>query len=312
MPYSATYEYMYNVIREADGSFQLEPGAAAAHTVDFTANNADVSVGHEIHITSAGNGLNGAYDYAGSLTTAEGGTGYIVYDAADQQYYMLTDTKFNFAGSPDLALGHPDSTGGGSTMPVCYMAGTRIATPEGETKVEDLKAGDLVVTADGRQIAVRWIGRQTVAPLFAGEFALPVRIKAGALGENMPSRDLLVSHAHALFVDGVLVQAGALVNETSILRETNVPKTFVYYHVEVDDHSLILAENTPAETFVDNVERVRFDNWHEYEALYPAGKKVAEMPYPRAKAARQVPSALRTRIAERAGVVAAAKVQSAA
>jgi hypothetical protein len=39
---------------------------------------------------------------------------------------------------------------------------------------------------------------------------------------------------------------------TSFVRETNVPKVFTYYHVEIDDHSLIMAENTPAETFVDN------------------------------------------------------------
>ena len=137
---------------------------------------------------------------------------------------------------------------------------------------------------------MRWIGRQTVTPFFAGELSLPVRIRTGALGENAPSRDLLVSHDHALLVDGVLVQAGALINGTSIVRESDVPGTFVYYHVEVDDHSLILAENVPAETFVDNVDRARFDNWHEYEALYPAGKNIAEMPYPRAKAHRQVPA----------------------
>ena len=35
------------------------------------------------------------------------------------------------------------------------------------------------------------------------------------------------------------------------MRETNVPSTYTYYHVELDDHSLILAEGVPAETFVD-------------------------------------------------------------
>jgi hypothetical protein len=97
----------------------------------------------------------------------------------------------------------------------------------------------------------------------------------------------------------VLIQAGALVNGTSIVRETNVPKTFVYYHVELDDHSLILAESTPSETFIDNVDRLGFDNWSEYEALYPQGKPLIEMSYPRAKACRQVPQALRRRLAER-------------
>jgi len=129
---------------------------------------------------------------------------------------------------------------------------------------------------------------------------LPIRVKTGALGENVPCRDLLVSPDHALLVDGALIQAGALVNGSSIVREENVPSTFTYYHIEVDDHSLILAENTPAETFVDNVDRMGFDNWNEYRALYPEGKAIVEMPYPRAKAHRQVPTHIRARLAERA------------
>jgi hypothetical protein len=77
------------------------------------------------------------------------------------------------------------------------------------------------------------------------------------------------------------------VNGTSVVREADVPATFAYYHVEVEDHSLILAENTPAETFVDNVDRLGFDNWAEHEALYPNGRRVNELPYPRAKSHRQ-------------------------
>ena len=79
-----------------------------------------------------------------------------------------------------------------------------------------------------------------------------------------------------------------------------MPDTFTYYHVELDDHSLILAEGTPAESFVDNVDRLGFDNWAEYEALYPEGKPINEMPYPRPKAHRQVPRSIRERLAARA------------
>jgi hypothetical protein len=60
------------------------------------------------------------------------------------------------------------------------------------------------------------------------------------------------------------------------------------------------AENTPAETFVDNIERMNFDNWAEYMALYPEGKAVAELPYPRAKSHRQVPVRVRVMLAPRA------------
>jgi hypothetical protein len=185
---------------------------------------------------------------------------------------------------------------------VCFMPGTRILTPEGETAVEALKAGDLVTTADGEATPIRWMGRQTVSRLFADPLrVLPIRITQGALGENMPSRDLLVSPDHALLVDGVLIQAGALVNGASIVRETNVPERFTYYHVELADHSLILAENTPAETFIDNIDRMAFDNWDEHEALADSAEvQLVEMSYPRAKAYRQVPRATRDRLARRA------------
>jgi hypothetical protein len=58
------------------------------------------------------------------------------------------------------------------------------------------------------------------------------------------------------------------------VRDRNVPRVSTYYHVEVDDHSLIFAENTPAETFVDDVDRLGFENWAKHEALYPNGKHV--------------------------------------
>ena len=96
-----------------------------------------------------------------------------------------------------------------------------------------------------------------------------------------------------------MIQAGALVNGSSILREKTVPEVFVYYHIELEDHALILANNVASETFVDNVDRLDFDNWQEHEALYPDGATVNEMPYPRAKAARQVPRAIRQMLDDR-------------
>jgi hypothetical protein len=128
----------------------------------------------------------------------------------------------------------------------------------------------------------------------------------------VPARDLLLSPDHAILVGKVLIQAGALVNGVSIVREAKIPKIFTYYHVELDDHSLILAENTPSETFIDNVDRIAFDNWAEHEAAYPNGKPLVEMPYPRAKAHRQVPSAIRARLAECAKALGAGVVSVAA
>jgi Hint domain len=186
---------------------------------------------------------------------------------------------------------------------VCFMTGTHIRTPSGEVCVENLKTGDLVLTVNGNDMPVRWVGRQTVSNAFAHDETLPIRIKAGAIDVQVPCEDLLISPRHAIFIDGVLIQAGALVNGSTIVREHHVPDRYTYYHIELDDHSLILAESTPSETFIDNVDRESFDNWQEYKALYPTGKPLQEMPWPRAKSFRQVPAAIRTRLAMRAGII---------
>ena len=187
---------------------------------------------------------------------------------------------------------------------ICFCPCTLIRTPHGERAVESLAIGDLVLTTEGEAQPVLWVGRQTVSRRFADPLrVLPIRISAGALDENLPVRDLLVSTDHALLVGGVLIQAGALVNGSTILREENVPVVFTYYHVELAGHSLILAEGVPAETFVDNVDRMGFDNWDEYLARYPEGREVAEMPLPRAKSHRQVPMAIRRHLAARAAAL---------
>jgi hypothetical protein len=198
----------------------------------------------------------------------------------------------------------------GSIATFCFCAGTGIATPRGAVAVETLRRGDLVTTSDGRALPVRWLGVQTVDTRFADKLrVLPIRIQAGALGEALPQRDLLLSADHALLIDGVLIQAGALVNGLSILRETDMPEVFTYYHVEVADHALIHAEGVPAETFIDNVDRLAFDNWAEHEAPAVA---IVEMDLPRAKSARQVPASIRARLSVRAAALFSPEVAAAA
>ncbi len=237
------------------------------------------------------------YSYIGTATTA-GSTGFLASSGGTTYYFTTAAAVSNTAFSTKTA---------GATYLLCFYPGTLIATPDGARAVETLSIGDLVLTAEGESRPVRWMGRQTVTTIFGDkQRVLPIRIQAGALGENLPARDLLVSPDHALLVEGVLVQAGALVNGTTITREAAVPASFTYYHVELADHSLILAEGVPAETFVDNVERLAFDNWAEHEALYGDLPAIPEMALPRAKAARQVPMAVRRLIEARARALGAA------
>lgn len=184
----------------------------------------------------------------------------------------------------------------------CFVAGTRIATPDGQIEVERLAAGDAVLTASGASATVRWVGRSIVSRVFADPMrVLPVRIMAGALGENLPQADLYVSPGHALLLDGVLVQAGALVNGTTIVRDTDAEMVFTYYHLELDNHDVLLAEGVGAESFLDGVEDMDFVNLADRPARDAA---MAELAMPRVKAARQLPQALRAHIAARAALIA--------
>jgi hypothetical protein len=215
-----------------------------------------------------------------------------------------TSLTLDIAGSytaQEFILASDGATG--TLVTVCYYPGTGIRTPSRDVAVESLAIGDAVVTSDGRALPVRWIGRNTVSTRFADPLrVLPIRIRAGALAEGLPERDLLVSPEHALLVEDILIQAGALVNGLSIIRERDVPATFTYYHVELAEHALLIAEGTPAETFVDNIHRSAFDNWAEHEALY-GDAPITEMSLPRAQSHRQVPVEIHQRLMTRAGAI---------
>jgi len=64
---------------------------------------------------------------------------------------------------------------------------------------------------------IRWIGRRSnSSEVAAGNYDVPVLIRAGALADDAPRRDLWVSPHHAMYLDGMLIPAAALINGVSI------------------------------------------------------------------------------------------------
>lgn len=193
---------------------------------------------------------------------------------------------------------------------LCFAAGTPIATPDGERAVETLKAGDLILTADGTAVPVKWIGYQTLLKMLSPDTRFrPVRFLAGALALNVPHCDLVVTGDHGILVDGVMVNAAALVNGTSIVRvpASELAERVTYYHVETENHDIILAAGAAAETFVGATNRAAFDNYAQYVSLFgePDGA-MPVLPYPRVFGPRQVPQRIRDIIearAEAAGLI---------
>jgi len=149
-----------------------------------------------------------------------------------------------------------------------FARGTAIRVPDGEQAAEALAIGDLVETRDGAR-PVKWIGRRAYAGRFAdaNPAILPVCIKAGAMADGVPHRDLTVSPQHAVLIDGVMVAAIHLVNGVSVVQAERVD-AIEYLHIELEQHNAIWAEGALSETFADADSRATFHNVHEYATLY--------------------------------------------
>jgi hypothetical protein len=151
---------------------------------------------------------------------------------------------------------------------LCFAEGCRIDTPSGPVAVEALAVGDLVTTESGVQRPVKWIGQMMSRPrLHPRPWEInPVRVSAHAFGPNVPMRDLRLSPGHAVYVDGVLVPVGLLVNGATIVQEA--PGPVRYFHIELDSHDVLLAEGLPCESFFDDGQRATFTNADVVNGLY--------------------------------------------
>ena len=182
----------------------------------------------------------------------------------------------------------------------CYCRGTLILTDQGEVAVEDLRIGDRLLTRTGPK-PILWIGRRRYPGRFASNnrTVLPVLLKAGAIADGVPRRDLYVSPNHAMFLDGLLVPALSLVNGLSIVQ---VPTAVVieYFDLELASHDIISAEGALSETFVDDNSRGMFHNAADHRARHPGlARKPALYCAPRLDDGEHL-QAIRDRIAARA------------
>jgi fibronectin-binding autotransporter adhesin len=149
---------------------------------------------------------------------------------------------------------------GGTDIVVCFCAGTMIATPAGEVRVEKLNIGDMVLTAQNGPRLVKWIGNgKVLATRGRRTAATPVIVRKGALADNVPNADLRVTKAHSLYIDDVLIPVEYLVNHQTILWDDRAQEVDIY-HVELDSHDVLIANGAPAESYRDDGNRWLFQN----------------------------------------------------
>ena len=144
---------------------------------------------------------------------------------------------------------------------ICFTPGTLISTPSGPRPVEAIRPGDPVLTRDDGAQPVLWTGcrRMSGARLYAMPHLRPVRIRAGAMGEDRPERDLLVSPRHRMLLRGdaaralfntpeVLAAAGDLVDGRGIAVD-HALREVTYVHLLLDRHQIVWANGLETESF---------------------------------------------------------------
>ncbi|WP_336760158.1 Hint domain-containing protein [Asaia sp. VD9] len=173
----------------------------------------------------------------------------------------LGDSLYNGQGSEFIV--QPSATG--LMVQVCFLAGTMIETPNGAVAIENLSAGEMVYVWEGGKKVVapiKWIGSKTQRvnrDERLEDAGYPVRIRKGAIGLNVPSEDLLITPEHCLFIDGCFVPVRMLVNGHSVFYDQSYDE-YEYFHLETEKHSVLIANGTLTESYLDTGNRMTFES----------------------------------------------------
>jgi len=281
------------------GELKVRPGAQFHGAISgFTVSDAIDLTTVSVSQAAAYFGVTGVPADATTLTIAG--------SASEPSLMTPTEGTLTLTGSflGDSFLLSSDRQGGTDitleTAPACYLRGTLIRTEHGEVAIERLAIGDRIPTLSGELRAIRWIGhrRHSGARIERDRDIQPVLVEADALAPGIPRRDLWVSPEHAMYLDGMLIPARALVNGTSIRQEQNLSDV-TYFHLELEEHAVIWAEGAPSESFVDEASREMFDNAEQFHRLYPhAEPRPTELCAPRVEEGWEV-ARVRERLASR-------------
>ncbi|MFT9365121.1 MAG: Hint domain-containing protein [Gluconobacter sp.] len=139
---------------------------------------------------------------------------------------------------------------------ICYLAGSMILTPDGERAIETLKAGDQVTVCENGERHSRTILRVGHSHTTVGTSglpdmdAVPVRIRAGALADGIPNRDLLVTPEHCMMLESTFIPVRMLVNGMTIAYDHSITE-YDYYHIETEQHAILTANGALSESFMD-------------------------------------------------------------
>ncbi|MBO9448587.1 Hint domain-containing protein [Ruegeria sp. R14_0] len=196
---------------------------------------------------------------------------------------------WNDTGTNTITLGQsvtgPTNAGGDFEDVLCFGAGTLIETSEGAVPVEDLQAGDHVLTHDHGLKPLRWVGSRRLSntELTIEPRLRPIRISANALGAGHPKQDLIVSQQHRILVSSVVAQrmfdcpdvlipAKKLLSLDGIEIVTDTPNGVEFYHLLFDSHELVWSNGALTESLYTGPEALKSvsaEAQQEIQDLFP-------------------------------------------
>jgi hypothetical protein len=228
----------------------LRPDSVHNRTVFQDRPDGDQSGPHGFTVT------NGLECYRLTAITADNGVLLVLFDGSvpprGVDLFVL-----EHSGDTQATVKPPEKTPG----VICFTPGTSIETPEGPRLIEDIRPGDRISTMDDGAQEVLWTGqrRMTGARLHAMPHLRPIRIRAGAMGEDRPDHDLLVSPQHRMLVKSapslslfnqpeVLIAASDLVDGNMVLTDTAL-REVTYIHLMTERHQIVWANGLETESF---------------------------------------------------------------
>ena len=218
---------------------------------------------------------NGVYTLYATKTSATTAVAHADLRVGSYSYAVTAiDAELGFASEYSNTVGPITVTTTTTPNPIvpCFLAAAPVLTPTGYRRISKLAVGDMVRTADGRDVSVK---RVSVKRVTAGSGTNPYIIPAGRFGAE---RRLLISPNHRVVTaNGSLIEARHLG-----LSQEEMSGEFDYYNVELENwqtDNMVVAgvaveSLAPVRRVTVSTETLRRELVRKYGAITPA---VAEM-----------------------------------
>jgi hypothetical protein len=122
----------------------------------------------------------------------------------------------------------------GVTALPCFVSGTRILTPNGETFIENLHTGDIIMTADGRKVPIKMYSTNVSKTT---DVTAPYFIPANAFRTNYPPCNITLSPKHAIqSAKGVWQIPQFAAEKYSAIKRVSIGESVTYYHIELPNY----------------------------------------------------------------------------